>query len=595
MDRGLLGKGFALLAEGLAPFIDERMRAAHATGEWLADLRARDLERYGRAHRLSLNDPALLLRVLVVQWHVFDGELPVAARSYAGELRDTRNRWAHNEPFTGEGVRRGLDTMELLLREAGATDAAQAVRELLGQAGSAQAQQHQPQPVAPDATVATRVPDPPDPPAAPVEGGGPQEGDSLHDDPGRALRGQEGEGSAGRRGRYRARARAEKEQNTDDERVLVPVAGILDIRENYAFIRTSGYLPGPHDVYVSLPQTRRYRLRTGDAVAGAVQLEPDGRQRDKYKMLVQLDSVNGAAPTSDAGRPVFDSLTPLAPQEMLHLETGPGALVGRMIDLVAPIGKGQRGLIVAPPKAGRTTVLQAVAEAIHCNNPECHLMAILVDQRPEQITEMQRTMKGELITTPSDRPAEDHISAAELAIERAKCLVEVGHDVVVILDSLTHLTRAYNLSVPASGRLLPGGLDPLALHPAKRLFTSARNIEDGGSLTIVATALVDTGSRMDEAIVSEFRGIATMELRIDRRRDHTESLPAIDIEASGTRREELLRSPEITVVTRDLRRWLYTWDRSQMMEVLRKRLTQTRSNAELLLEFRKASSRERSG
>ncbi|MFG1805185.1 transcription termination factor Rho [Streptomyces sp. NPDC049040] len=590
MDRELIGRGFAALAEGLGPFVDERMRAVHPTGDWLADLRARDVQRYGRAHQISLSDPALLLRVLVVQWHVFDGKLPVVARAYAGELRDTRNRWAHNEPFTDAGIRRALDTMELLLREAGAAEAAHAVRRLLR--GPQPARQQSPSPVAPDAATPAEAPDATDS-TDPTAGAGEWEEDSPESGEGRPRRQREGSETRGRRHRSRARADSAQEPGTDDDdgSVLVPVAGILDVLDNYAFIRTSGYLPGPKDVYVSLAQTRKYRLRKGDAVVGAIRIDPHRRQRDRYNALAQLDLVNGTPPSPDGGRPAFDDLTPIAPQERLFLETRREAMMGRMIDLVAPIGKGQRGLVAAPPKAGRITILHTVAEAVHQNNPECHLMVLLVDQPPERITEMQRTMRGELITTTSDRPAEDHLGAAELAVERAKRLAEMGHDAVVLLDSLTSLVRAYNLCVPASGRLLPGGLDPLALHPAKRLFTSARNIEDGGSLTIVATAMEGTGSRMNETIAEEFRGLATMELRIARRPAHTDALPVIDIKASGTRREELLDSPEQTAIARSLRHWLSGWDTDQAMDVFRERLAQAPTNLELLLEFSKASSR----
>ncbi|CAM5350852.1 hypothetical protein SPURM210S_03192 [Streptomyces purpurascens] len=290
-------------------------------------------------------------------------------------------------------------------------------------------------------------------------------------------------GRRGRRGRYRdrrgrrGRDDVQEPQITEDD-VLIPVAGILDILDNYAFIRTSGYLPGPNDVYVSLAQVRKNGLRKGDHITGAVRQPKEGERREKFNALVRLDSVNGMAPRSGRGRPEFNKLTPLYPQDRLRLEDGPGVLTTRIIDLVSPIGKGQRGLIVAPPKTGKTMIMQAIANAITHNNPECHLMVVLVDERPEEVTDMQRSVKGEVISSTFDRPAEDHTTVAELAIERAKRLVELGHDVVVLLDSITRLGRAYNLAAPASGRILSGGVDSTALYPPKRFFGAARNIED---------------------------------------------------------------------------------------------------------------------
>ena len=308
----------------------------------------------------------------------------------------------------------------------------------------------------------------------------------------------------GRRGGNNDREEAEPEISPDD--VLISVAGILDVLDNYAFVRTSGYLPGPNDVYVSLGQVKKYGLRKGDAVVGAIRQprEGEGQGRQKFNALVRVDSVNGLDQAASADRVEFGKLTPLYPQTRLRLETEANKLSTRIIDLVAPIGKGQRGLIVSPPKAGKTLVLQAIANAIATNNPEVHLMVVLVDERPEEVTDMQRTVKGEVIASTFDRPAEDHTTVAELAIERAKRLVELGHDVVVLLDSITRLGRAYNLSAPASGRILSGGVDSSALYPPKRFFGAARNIEDGGSLTILATALVETGSKMDEVIFEEF-------------------------------------------------------------------------------------------
>ncbi|WP_445396031.1 transcription termination factor Rho [Streptomyces sp. LE64] len=403
-------------------------------------------------------------------------------------------------------------------------------------------------------------------------------------------------GRRGRRGRYRDRrgrrgrdevGGVEPQINEDD--VLIPVAGILDILDNYAFIRTSGYLPGPNDVYVSLAQVRKNGLRKGDHLTGAVRQPKDGERREKFNALVRLDSVNGMAPELGRGRPEFTKLTPLYPQDRLRLETDPGVLTTRIIDLVSPIGKGQRGLIVAPPKTGKTMIMQAVANAITHNNPECHLMVVLVDERPEEVTDMQRSVKGEVISSTFDRPAEDHTTVAELAIERAKRLVELGHDVVVLLDSITRLGRAYNLAAPASGRILSGGVDSTALYPPKRFFGAARNIEDGGSLTILATALVDTGSRMDEVIFEEFKGTGNMELKLDRKLADKRIFPAVDVDASGTRKEEILLSGEELGVVWKLRRVLHALDQQQAIELLLDKMKQTKSNAEFLLQIQKTT------
>ncbi|MFI1353595.1 transcription termination factor Rho [Streptomyces sp. NPDC020898] len=403
-------------------------------------------------------------------------------------------------------------------------------------------------------------------------------------------------GRRGRRGRYRDRRGRrgreefgpEQPQVADDD-VLIPVAGILDILDNYAFIRTSGYLPGPNDVYVSLAQVRKNGLRKGDHVTGAVRQPKDGERREKFNALVRLDSANGMAAESGRGRPEFNKLTPLYPQDRLRLETDPGILTTRIIDLVAPIGKGQRGLIVAPPKTGKTMILQAIANAITINNPECHLMVVLVDERPEEVTDMQRSVKGEVISSTFDRPAEDHTTVAELAIERAKRLVELGHDVVVLLDSITRLGRAYNLAAPASGRILSGGVDSTALYPPKRFFGAARNIEDGGSLTILATALVDTGSRMDEVIFEEFKGTGNAELKLDRKLADKRIFPAVDVDASGTRKEEILLGSDELAVTWKLRRVLHALDQQQAIELLLDKMKQTKSNAEFLLQIQKTT------
>lgn len=403
-------------------------------------------------------------------------------------------------------------------------------------------------------------------------------------------------GRRGRRGRYRDRRgrRGRDEFTTNepqlaDDDVLIPVAGILDILDNYAFIRTSGYLPGPNDVYVSLAQVRKNGLRKGDHVTGAVRQPKDGERREKFNALVRLDSTNGMAPDSGRGRPEFNKLTPLYPQDRLRLETDPGVLTTRIIDLVAPIGKGQRGLIVAPPKTGKTMIMQAIANAITHNNPECHLMVVLVDERPEEVTDMQRSVKGEVISSTFDRPAEDHTTVAELAIERAKRLVELGHDVVVLLDSITRLGRAYNLAAPASGRILSGGVDSTALYPPKRFFGAARNIEDGGSLTILATALVDTGSRMDEVIFEEFKGTGNAELKLDRKLADKRIFPAVDVDASGTRKEEILLGSDELAITWKLRRVLHALDQQQAIELLLDKMKQTKSNAEFLLQIQKTT------
>lgn len=377
---------------------------------------------------------------------------------------------------------------------------------------------------------------------------------------------------------------------TEDD-VLVPVAGILDVLDNYAFVRTSGYLPGPNDVYVSLNQVKRYGLRKGDAVVGAIRAPRENdknNQRQKFNALVQLTSINGLEPEQSSKRRDFTKLTPLYPQERLRLETEQKKIGPRVVDLIAPIGKGQRGLIVSPPKAGKTLMLQSIANAITTNNPEVHLMMVLVDERPEEVTDMQRTVKGEVIASTFDRPADDHTTVAELAIERAKRLVEQGLDVVVLLDSMTRLGRAYNLAAPASGRILSGGVDSAALYPPKKFFGAARNIEEGGSLTILATALVETGSKMDEVIFEEFKGTGNMELRLSRQLADKRIFPALDVNASGTRREEnLLSAEEIKIMWR-LRRVLAGLDQEQALSVLTSKLRDTGSNVEFLLTVQKS-------
>ena len=374
---------------------------------------------------------------------------------------------------------------------------------------------------------------------------------------------------------------------------LAPIAGILDIQENHAFVRTSGYLPGPNDVYVTLGNVRRWGLRAGDAVAGAVRLPREGeRQRQKYNALVRVDSVNGMTVEQAQARREFGKLTPVYPSEQLRMETSPKAFTPRVIDLVAPVGKGQRGLIVSPPKAGKTMVIQQMAKAIELNNPEVHLMVVLVDERPEEVTDMRSIVKGEVIASTFDRPASDHTTVAELAIERAKRLVELGQDVVVLLDSLTRLSRAYNLAAPASGRILSGGVDASALYPPKKFFGAARNISEGGSLTIIASALVETGSKMDEVIFEEFKGTGNMELRLSRQLAERRIFPAIDLNASGTRREELLFKPEELRIMWKLRRVLGTLDQQQGLELVLDKLKETQSNAEFLMLIQKTTPSE---
>jgi transcription termination factor Rho len=415
--------------------------------------------------------------------------------------------------------------------------------------------------------------------------------------------GDEGGGRRSRRSRFRDRRRGRGDrpeggstggggnepQVTEDD-VLVPVAGIVDVLDNYAFVRTTGYLSGPNDVYVSMSQVKKYGLRRGDAVTGAVRATREGEQRrDKYNPLVRLDTINGMDPDEARRRPEFYKLTPLYPQERLRLETEPHILTTRVIDLVMPLGKGQRALIVSPPKAGKTMVLQAIANAITHNNPEVHLMVVLVDERPEEVTDMQRSVKGEVIAATFDRPPQDHTTVAELAIERAKRLVELGHDVVVLLDSVTRLGRSYNLAAPASGRIMSGGIDSTALYPPKRFLGAARNIENGGSLTILATALVETGSMMDTVIFEEFKGTGNAELKLDRKIADKRVFPAIDINPSGTRKEEILLAPEELAISHKLRKVLHSLESQAALDLLLDRLKQTRTNIEFLMQIAKST------
>jgi transcription termination factor Rho len=423
----------------------------------------------------------------------------------------------------------------------------------------------------------------------PVAAGRGPGGDQFRDD--------DGDGGRRRsRDRFRNRNRRRDRQSDPEpvigeDDVLIPIAGILDVLESqgYAFVRTTGYLPGPNDVYVSLSQVRKHGLRKGDVIEGAVRQPREGERREKFNALVRLDKVNGLDPEQSSSRPEFSKLVPLYPQERLRLETDPGNMTNRIIDLISPIGKGQRGLIVSPPKAGKTMILQSIANAITKNNPECHLMVVLVDERPEEVTDMQRTVKGEVIHSTFDHPADDHTTVAELAIERAKRLVELGHDVVVLLDNMTRLGRAYNNSAPASGRILSGGVDSTALYPPKRFFGAARNIENGGSLTILAAALIETGSRMDEVIFEEFKGTGNMELRLRRELSEKRLFPAVDVDASGTRKEEILLAPDELKIIWQLRRVLHALEPQQALELLMEQLRKTKSNAEFLLQVQKTT------
>jgi len=383
--------------------------------------------------------------------------------------------------------------------------------------------------------------------------------------------------------------REEREIQIGPDDVLLPVGGLLDILDSFAFIRTGGYLPSPNDVYVSLQQVRKYGLRKGDVITGSVREPKEGERREKFNALVKVETVNGVEPENAKERIEFSKLVPLYPQERLRLETEPNILTTRIIDLISPIGKGQRGLIVSPPKAGKTMVLQSIANAITTNNPECHLMVVLVDERPEEVTDMQRSVKGEVIASTFDRPADDHTTVAELAIERAKRLVELGHDVVVLLDSITRLGRAYNIAAPASGRILSGGVDSAALYPPKKFFGAARNIENGGSLTILATALIDTGSKMDEVIFEEFKGTGNMELILNRKFADKRIFPAVDVVASGTRKEEILMGTEELSIVWRLRRVLHALEPQQALELLLEKMKGTKSNVEFLLQIQKTT------
>jgi transcription termination factor Rho len=361
-------------------------------------------------------------------------------------------------------------------------------------------------------------------------------------------------------------------------------SGILDIlSDGYGFLRTSGYLASEKDIYVSMSQIRRFRLKRGDEVRGQIRPPKDS---EKYNALLRIEAVNGDDPEVAQRRRQFETLTPLYPQDRLRLEIGTSSVTSRIIDLIAPVGKGQRGLIVSPPKAGKTTVLKQIANSITTNNPEVRMMVLLVDERPEEVTDMERSVTGEVVSSTFDQPSDNHIAVSELVLERAKRLVEHQKDVVILLDSITRLARAYNLSTPASGRILSGGVDSTALFPPKRFFGAARNIEFGGSLTIIATALVDTGSRMDEVIFEEFKGTGNMELHLDRKLADKRIFPAIDIEKSGTRKEELILDPAEATNVWKLRRVLHALDPSAAIEILIDGIKQTKSNDQFLAQVK---------
>src|SRR5918993_3158776 len=369
----------------------------------------------------------------------------------------------------------------------------------------------------------------------------------------------------------------------------VEVAGLLDLRdEGYGFLRTKGYLASKEDSYVSVKQVRQFGLRKGDHIVGASR---PANRNEKNPALLRIDLVNGKDPEVARRRPRFEDLTPLFPDERLRLEssTDPGNMTARIVDLIAPIGKGQRGMIVSPPKAGKTTVVKQIVKSIEANNPEVHLMVLLVDERPEEVTDMRRSTSGEVIASTFDRPSDEHTALAELTIERAKRLVEEGRDVVIVLDGITRLARAYNLAAPATGRIMSGGVDSGALYPPKKFFGAARNIEEGGSLTILATALVDTGSRMDEVIFEEFKGTGNMELRLDRRLSERRIYPAIDVDASSTRKEELLLTEEELVVAWKLRRVLGALDPAQALELVVDRMRQSKTNIDFLRHIQRAN------
>ncbi|MFN2589125.1 MAG: transcription termination factor Rho [Actinomycetota bacterium] len=419
----------------------------------------------------------------------------------------------------------------------------------------------------------------------PREKAEPRDGRGDRDNRGRRRR--RGRGGGGQVPHYMRDERWEDLEAEDDPNAEVRT-GILDLLpEGYGFLRTSGYLPGDKDVYVSVSQVRRFHLRKGDEVQGSVR---SPKESEKYQALLKIHTINGLPPEEVQHRVRFADLTPLYPEERLTLEQpdNPRSITPRIVDLIAPIGKGQRGMIVSPPKAGKTTVMKEIANAVRANNPETHLIVLLVDERPEEVTDMQRSVDGEVVYSTFDRPSDDHIQVTELTLERAKRLVEMGRDVLILLDGITRLSRAYNLATPASGRILSGGVDSTALYPPKKFFGAARNIEHGGSLTILATALVETGSRMDEVIFEEFKGTGNWELKLDRRMSEKRIFPAIDIQASGTRKEELLLTPEELQLVWRLRRVLHALADGGALELLIDKMKATQGNAQFLREIAKA-------
>ena len=374
----------------------------------------------------------------------------------------------------------------------------------------------------------------------------------------------------------------------EEELATAPTtSGLLDLLpEGYGFLRTSGYTPGPEDVYVAVNLVRKFGLRKGDTIVGKIRPAKDN---EKYGALLVAEQVNGMDPEKAKARAQFDKLTPLFPQDRFRLETGPTDVTGRIVDMVAPIGKGQRGMVVSPPKAGKTTVLKNIANGIIHSSPETHLIVLLVDERPEEVTDWQRTVKpAEVVYSTFDKPPDQHIQVTELVLERAKRLAELGQDVAIILDSITRLARAYNLAAPASGKILSGGIDSTALYPPRRFFGAARNIEEGGSVTIIASALVETGSRMDEGIFEEFKGTGNMELRLDRALAEKRLFPAINVEASGTRKEELLMPAEELALVWRLRRVLHALESGAALELLTDKIRATKSNEQFLKEIAKA-------
>jgi transcription termination factor Rho len=376
-------------------------------------------------------------------------------------------------------------------------------------------------------------------------------------------------------------AQSEEQGNTFSD-------GILDIvSDGFGFLRGDRMLPGPDDVYVSQSQIRRFGLRTGDRIWG--QIRPP-KESERFYSLLRVELINGVDPETARKRPSFDQLTPIFPNEQLKLETEPNLLHTRLVDLIAPIGRGQRGLIVSPPKAGKTMLLKAIANGIATNHPDCYMMVLLIGERPEEVTDMRRSVKGDVISSTFDEPVEDHTKVAEMTLERAKRLVEGGLDVVILMDSITRLARAYNLDMPPSGRTLSGGIDPVALYPPKRFFGAARNIEGGGSLTIIATCLVDTGSRMDDVIYEEFKGTGNMELHLDRKLAEKRIFPALDIQRSSTRREELLLSPDALRQVWTLRRMVSMLGDNEGTELMLTRMAKTKTNVDFLATLSKGGS-----